>query len=84
MTLPDERFRAVIQTKNFLGELADPSKTPRIPKAIRQQAVWCLRHYPSFWDLKRAEHGETDVFVEKMEDVTKLFKQYEQGKKNET
>jgi len=26
MTLPDERFRAVIETKNFLAELIDPKK----------------------------------------------------------
>lgn len=73
MTLPDERFRAVIQTKNFLADLCNPKKTPRIPKAIRQQANWCLRHYPSFWDLKRAEQGEKDVFVEKMEDLHKFL-----------
>jgi hypothetical protein len=80
MTLPDERFRSVIQTKNFLGELIDPKKTPRLPKKIRDQARWCLRHYPSYWDLERASDGAPDVFQPRMEDVTRMFKQYEQSK----
>ena len=46
MTLPYERFRAVVQTEEFLKELLDPKKTPRVPKHIRQKALWCLRHYP--------------------------------------
>lgn len=83
MTLPDERFRAVIQTKNFLGELLDPTKTPRIPKHIREQARWCLRHYPSFWDLKRASEQAPDVFQEKIEDVHRMFMVYEQSKEDE-
>lgn len=83
MTLPDERFRAVMQTKNFLAELADPNKTPRIPKAIRQQAVWCLRHYPSYWDLERASQTAPDVFQPQIEDVQRMFMQYKQGKQNE-
>jgi len=49
MTLPTERFRAMIRTRNFLQDLLDPKKTPRVPRDIRRQAYWCLRHYP--WDL---------------------------------
>ena len=85
MTLPDERFRSVIQTKNFLVELLDPTKTPRIPKRIREQARWCLRHYPSYWDLERASQAAPDVFQPQIEDVHRLMMRYEQGKeKNET
>lgn len=83
MTLPDERFRAVIQTKNFLADLCSPERTPRIPKSIRQQANWCLRHYPSYWDLERASQAAPDVFQPQMEDVTRMIKKYEEGKKNE-
>lgn len=46
MTLPNERYRAVFQTREFLLELLDPHKTPRIPKNIRQRACVLLRHYP--------------------------------------
>ena len=80
MTLPDERYRAVMQTKRFLLEILT---TPRVPKAIKDGARHCLRHYPNDWDMKRAADGAPDVFQERMEAVTRLFKSYEQSK-NET
>jgi len=83
MTLPDERYRAVKQTKQFLIDLCSPDRTPRIPKSIRQQANSLLRHYPSDWDMDRASLGAPDVFQKQMEVVTRLFKQYEESKKNE-
>ena len=83
MTMPDERYRAVIHTQMFLLELLNPQKTPRVPKSVRQTASWLLRHYPSPSDMKRTSHYAPDIFAEKMEDVTKLFKKYEESKKNE-
>ena len=80
MTLPDERYRAVVQTQKFLIEILN---TPRVPKAINDGARHCLRHYPSDWDMKAASELAPHVFQERMEAVTKLFKQYEEGKKNE-
>jgi hypothetical protein len=77
MTLPDERYRAVVQTQKFLLEILN---TPRVPKAIKDRARSCLRHYPSDWDMQRAAEGAPDVFQEQMEAVTRLFKQYEQDK----
>jgi len=79
MTLPDERYRAVVQTKKFLEELLT---TPRIPKSVKDNARWCLRHYPSEWDMQRAAEASPDIFAERMEPVTRLFKQYEQSKEN--
>jgi hypothetical protein len=79
MTLPDERYRAVVQTQKFLVEILS---TPRVPKAIKDGARHCLRHYPNDWDMKRAADGAPDVFQEQMEAVTRLFKSYEE-KKNE-
>lgn len=46
MTLPDERYRAVNLTREFLFELIDPKKTPKLPKYIRQKAYTLLKHYP--------------------------------------
>lgn len=80
MTLPDERYRAVVRTQEFLVEVLN---TPRVPKTIKDQARWCLRHYPSAWDMKRAAENCPDVFQERMEPVTRLFKQYEESKKDE-
>jgi hypothetical protein len=47
MTVPVERTNAVIYTEQFLLDLLDPKKTPRIPKSIRERARGLLRHYPS-------------------------------------
>jgi hypothetical protein len=79
MTLPDERYRAVVQTQKFLVEILS---TPRVPKAIKDRARSCLRHYPSDWDMQRAAEGSPEIFQEQMEVVTRLFKSYEE-KKNE-
>ncbi len=49
MTLPDERYRAVRATREFLVDLLDPKKTPKVPRAIRDRAGRCLRHYP--WEM---------------------------------
>ena len=80
MTLPDERYRAVIQTEKFLKSLCFSSETKRVPLAIRQQARALLRHYPNDWDMKRAADSAPDVFQEQMEAVTRLFKLYEENK----
>jgi hypothetical protein len=77
MTLPDERYRAVIQTQKFLLEILT---TPRIPKAIKDQARYCLRHYPSEYDMKKVSQTSADIFAERMEDVTRMFKKYEENK----
>lgn len=80
MTLPDERYRAVIQTKKFLEELLS---TPGVPKKIKDNARWCLRHYPNEWEMQQAAECTPHVFAEKMEPVYRMFKQYEEGKTNE-
>ncbi len=80
MTLPDERYRAVMWAGRFLKSLSYSSETPRVPLKIRQEARAILRHFPGEWDMKRASDGSPDVFQERMEAVTRLFKQYEQNK----
>ena len=46
MTLPDEELRALKETRKFLRMLLYPKETPRVPKAVRTQAAWKLRHFP--------------------------------------
>lgn len=82
MTLPDERYRAVVQTRRFLLDLCNSQHTPRVPRIIREHARSMLRHYPSDWDMNRAAEGAPDVFQERMEAVTRLMKQYEESKKD--
>jgi hypothetical protein len=79
MTLPDERYRAVVQTQRFLLRILT---TPRVPKAVKDEARSLLRHYPSEYDMSKTAQTSPDIFAERMEEVTRLFKQYEE-KKNE-
>jgi len=87
MTLPDERYRAVLWAKKFLTELAtDRKKYPRLSKEVRQQAYSCLRHFPDEYHMKVAAEAVPHVFAERMEPLYRMVKKYEQeqesGKEN--
>lgn len=58
MTIPYERTRAVNHTREFLFQLIDPKKTPRLPKYVRQQAHHLLRHYPTAFDMQMVSERE--------------------------
>jgi hypothetical protein len=81
MTLPDERYRAVVQTQRFLLRILT---TPRVPKAVKDEARACLRHYPSEYDMKKVSQTSADIFAERMEDVTRMFKKYEEKQNEKT
>ena len=66
MTLPDERYRAVVQTEKFLKEILT---TPRVPKALKESARYLLRHYPSNYDMQCAAREAPGVFAERMDDL---------------
>ena len=55
MTLPYERTRAVNKTRTFLQEL---SVNLELPEKIRRDALWCLRHYPSAFEVHVAARQE--------------------------
>lgn len=69
-----------MQTREFLFDLADPKKTPRLPKEIRRRAVWCLRHYPSGWDMEAASREAPEVFAKTMDPLHRLIAQYQEDK----
>jgi len=81
MTLPDERYRAVMQTMRFLTDLQSTEVYPRVPKKVRQQALSLLRHYPSAYDMKVAAENVPNVFQERMEPLYRMVKQYDMEKK---
>jgi hypothetical protein len=81
MTLPDERYRAVVQTRRFLFDLCNPDHTPRVPKLIRETARSMLRHYPNEYDMRMASENAPDVFQERMEPLYRMVKQYDMEKK---
>jgi len=59
MTTPSERINSIAYTEQFLLDLIDPKKTPRVPKEIRERAMRLLRHYPSKFDLEMmSDHDE--------------------------
>lgn len=62
MTLPDERTRAVLNTKRFLLDLLDPKKTPKVPKKIRKQAYSLLKHYPNNFDFLSYFENDREIF----------------------
>ena len=62
MTVPDERTRAIVETKRFLDTLVNPMATPRVPAAVRETAQWLLRHYPTALDLQCAHDALPDIF----------------------
>ena len=69
MTLPDERYRAIVQTQKFLLDLCNPQHTPRVPRLIRDRARSMLRHYPTTHDMMAAAEAAPDIFSERMEDL---------------
>jgi hypothetical protein len=80
MTLPDERYRAVRYTEQFLKDLCDRSKTPRLPREIRQRAYSLLRHYPTEYHLDRLSENSPDVIIKQMEPLTRMVMSYEESK----
>lgn len=57
MTTPWERTRAVLQTREFLSELACASAKSGVPVYVRREATRLLRHYPSPSDMNIAHLG---------------------------
>jgi hypothetical protein len=82
MTMPNERYNAVIRAEQFLKDLCDPKKTPRVPKEFRKQAYYCLRHYPSKHHMDVAGSVIPHVFEsqDKLDDLSLLLYGYEEKK----
>jgi hypothetical protein len=67
MTLPVERYNAVVNTEQFLLQLAHGDLSV---EDIRQQARRLLRHYPSRFSMDMAA-DESSVFDSAWEPLTK-------------
>jgi hypothetical protein len=74
MTLPDERYRAIKQSKRLLEELCDPGKTPRVPSLVRDRARTLLRHFPSEYELDNIAEKCPDLLDKQPFSVEKLNK----------
>jgi hypothetical protein len=69
MTKPDERYKAIKQSKKLLEELCDPGKTPRVPSLVRDRARTALRHFPNDFEI--------DAMASKCPDIITNAKQGE-------
>jgi hypothetical protein len=60
--MPNERRRAVNKTRQFLVDLMDPKKTPRVPSEVRLQAYRCIKHYPGEYHMEVAAENVPEIF----------------------
>jgi len=74
MTLPDERYRAIMYAKSFCEDLLDPKKTPRVSKEIRRRALGVLRHFPDEYYLSMLADSRPDIIERKGEPFDPLYK----------
>lgn len=81
MTLPDERYRSLINTKKFLLELLSPHQTPRVPKIIRQRAKSLLRHWPDDYHLEMMTIDMPQHFAKEVEPLYRMVKKYGEDNK---
>ena len=59
MTMPYERRNAVNNTRIFLLDLL---AMPDIPESVRDQAYYCLKHYPGEYYMEEARKAAPEVF----------------------
>jgi hypothetical protein len=82
MTLPRERTRAIVNVHDFLVRLVSPyneNGIKKIPRAVREEALWLLRHYPRPYDIHAAAKCAPDVF-----DVQEILRCDEERKRGES
>ena len=77
MTLPDERYRAIMMAKKLMEDLSFSSEIKRVPLAVRQRARGVLRHYPSEYDLAQIEQYAPHVVQQRMEPLYRMIKEHE-------
>lgn len=74
MTLPDERYRAILYAKSLCEDLLDSKKTPRVPKTIRKRALGVLRHFPEEYYLSMLAESRPDILERRGEQFDPLYK----------
>ncbi len=55
MTLPNEWFISMKKNREFLFDLLNPEKTPRVSKDVRKRASECLKHFPMKPEIDQLE-----------------------------
>ena len=65
MTMPDERYRAMVEGMKLIQDLLIPQVTPRVPTHIRERARWVMRHYPNASNLEQLARAAPDLLATK-------------------
>jgi hypothetical protein len=65
MTMPDERYRAMVEGMKLIQDLLIPQVTPRVPTHIRERARWVMRHYPSAYEFELLARQSPDMLATK-------------------
>ena len=79
MTLRYEEKNALNYTREFLYALLDSKKIPRIPKAVRKQALRLLHHYPGKYTVE--DYFNAKMLQYKSYGASKLDLNIQYGKK---
>lgn len=58
MSTFNEENRAIERVRQFLYDLLDPKKTPKVPKEIRLRARQIVKHYPLMMDVFVDKYNE--------------------------
>jgi len=82
MTLPDERYRSLFNTRNFLIDLVNPRMTPRVPRQVRQRAMNLLRHFPNIYYLDQLCDKLPNQYAKELDPVTKMILDYDRNINN--
>ena len=72
MTLPDERYRAMIAADRLLVDLVQPGN--RVPKALKDRARWVLRHWPGAYYIDRLADSAPDIIESRKDPVDPLYR----------
>ena len=73
MTLPDERYWALIKTEQFLIRLQNPQQSPRVPRYVREQAGSLLRHYPGTYYIEEMARNSPTILSPEIEPLHRMI-----------
>lgn len=69
MTLPHEEVNSLKSVRQFLYDLLDPSKTPRVPREIRKRAHRLSKHYPMDFSIQERYPDVVDAGDTRLRDA---------------
>lgn len=67
MSSRKQKIESLIKARELLYDLAQPKKTPRVPKSVRKMALDALHHFP--WT-------KTDIAIYDGKEFQPLYKRF--------